>query len=140
MHVLTFRDRHVYRSDDAGITIPIKLATGAREVELFAKIDTGSKFCIFEHDYAECLGLTVECGIKQSISTVNSSFLAYGHDVSMYVLGEQYQGVAYFAVDPLIRRNVLGRVGWIQKIRLGIIDYDCELYVSHYDDGGARAQ
>jgi hypothetical protein len=29
---------------------------------------------------------------------------------------------------------VLGRVGWLNRVRLGLIDYDGRLFLSAYDD------
>jgi hypothetical protein len=31
---------------------------------------------------------------------------------------------AYFFRDPGIRRNLLGRSGWLDRVKLGIVDYD----------------
>ena len=35
---------------------------------------------------------------------------------------------------PAFGRNILGRRGWIDVLRLGIVDYEGALYVSRYDD------
>jgi hypothetical protein len=51
-------------------------------------------------------------------------------------MGLEIESVAYFAADDAVIRNVLGRHGWIQRLRLGIVDYENLLYVSHYDDAG----
>jgi len=32
-----------------------------------------------------------------------------------------------------IRKNHLGRNGWLDRLRLGIIDYDRELYLAPYN-------
>jgi len=42
----------------------------------------------------------------------------------------------YFFGDPSIRRNVLGRGGWLNRVRVGLADYDRELYLAAYDDPG----
>jgi len=36
--------------------------------------------------------------------------------------------------DFKLGRNILGREGWLQLVRLAIIDYDEELYLSLYND------
>jgi hypothetical protein len=41
--------------------------------------------------------------------------------------------VSYFAHDPEIRRDVLGRFGWLQQVRLGLVDYEGKLFVAKYD-------
>jgi hypothetical protein len=42
--------------------------------------------------------------------------------------------IAYFTAMHDFKRNVLGRKGWLQQMRIGIIDYDGKLYLSAYDD------
>ena len=59
---------------------------------------------------------------------------AYGHEVVLETLGLQLQTVVYFAESYEVKRNLLGRQGWLQLIRLGIVDYDSELYLSMYDE------
>jgi hypothetical protein len=39
----------------------------------------------------------------------------------------------YFFADERINKNLLGRVGWLDRIRLGLIDHDGVLYVASYD-------
>lgn len=39
----------------------------------------------------------------------------------------------YFADDSSITRNVLGRHGWLDRIVLGIVDYEGKLLLSGYD-------
>ena len=41
--------------------------------------------------------------------------------------------MVYFAASPAFRRNVLGRSGWLQQLRVAIVDYDSVLYVAKYD-------
>ena len=56
------------------------------------------------------------------------------------VLGSLFS--VFVAVFPIpkvpltynLRRNLLGRRGWLQLLRLGIVDYGNELYLSRYDD------
>jgi hypothetical protein len=99
-HELRFSDCHVYDSRVEGITIPAMLRTGGRKVELLARIDTGASDCLFERGYAEALGLRVEDGVRKTYATANSRFEAYGHEVSIQVLGAQTTSMAYFYADP----------------------------------------
>lgn len=65
---LTFQRRHT-RSVE-GIEIPISLRTdSAGPVRLPAKVDTGATCCIFQRDYAEQLGIEVECGEYREFQT-----------------------------------------------------------------------
>ena len=52
----------------------------------------------------------------------------------MESLGLRLQALVYFAESDVVRRNLLGRQGWLQLIRLGIVDYNSELYLSLYDE------
>jgi hypothetical protein len=39
----------------------------------------------------------------------------------------------YFAKDESFTRNVLGRQGWLDRVKLGLIDYEGRLFLSKYD-------
>jgi hypothetical protein len=131
---LAFAHVHHYDTRRIGITVPVILRSGAGSVDCDAKVDTGSSYCVFRRLYAEYLGLDIEGGIPQRISTVTGSFLAYGHEVTLSVLGIETTTTVYFAADEGFTRNVLGRQGWLNVVRLGLVDYEGKLYLSHYDD------
>ena len=80
------------------------------------------------------LGLDVEGGAPQTVSTANGAFRVFGHRLAMTALGFQFEATVYFAADESIRRSVLGRRGFIDQLRLCLIEHDGELYVSKYDD------
>jgi len=63
-----------------------------------------------------------------------STILPNGHEVSITAFGYQFNVIAYFTAMHDFKRNVLGRHGWLQQMRIGIIDYDGQLYLSAYDD------
>ena len=134
MELLRFSRVHSYAQHDFAITVPVTLRSGDREVDLVASVDTGAAFCLFERAYAEILGLDVETGARKWFTTANSRFEAYGHEVTMQVLGIETFALVYFFGDPVIRKNVLGRRGWIDRLRLGLVDYEQKLYVAPYDD------
>jgi hypothetical protein len=50
------------------------------------------------------------------------------------VLGIEVEATVYFAEDPAMPRDVLGQSGWLDRMRLGLVDHDRQLYLSHYDD------
>jgi hypothetical protein len=52
----------------------------------------------------------------------------------MGVLGIENSSMVYFFADQSIRKNVLGRQGWLDRIRLGLIDHDQELYLAAYNE------
>ena len=133
-HTFTFRTRHSYDTTKVGITVPVELTDGTNVVQIDAKLDTGASFCIFERAYGEMLGLNVEGGTQALVSTANSTFQAFGHRLMMTALGLQFDALVYFAADENIRRSVLGRRGFIDQLRLCLIEHDGELYISKYDD------
>jgi predicted aspartyl protease len=133
-HTFSFRIKHSYDTTKIGITVPVELTGGSNIVQVDAKLDTGASFCIFERAYGEMLGLDVEGGTQTLVSTANSTFQAFGHWLTMTALGFQFEVMVYFASDESIRRSVLGRLGFIDQLRLCLIEHDGELYISKYDD------
>jgi hypothetical protein len=129
---LQFDHEFVYR-DASGILVPAVLKVGSRIVGFDAAVDTGATHCLFERIHAENLGLIVEPGYRRTFSTANSRFEAYGHELWINVLGLEFEAMVYFFADPQIRKNVLGRRGWLERIRLGVVDYDRTLYLSSYN-------
>jgi hypothetical protein len=134
VHELRFSQRHVYDSLTDGITVPVTLKTGSCVIELLAKIDTGASDCLFERGYAEALGLQLENGERKTYATANSRFEAYGHEILIEVMGIETHTLAYFFADPHITRNVLGRRGCPDRIRLGIVDYDQAIYLGGLEE------
>jgi len=105
-----------------------------RIVDVLAKIDTGSTFCLFERHHGEALHLDVAAGEEMWIRTLNGRFKVYGHEVSLAVFDVEHSAMVYFYEDYDFGRNVLGRRGWLDRVRLGLIDHDCELYLAAYND------
>lgn len=133
-HQLDFKIRYAYQSARGGISIPTILIAGNKDAECFAKIDTGAEFCLFQRDLADTLELDVENGHLLRMETLTGTFKAYGHEVTLVTLDMAFQVVVYFAADYGLARNLLGRNGWLQQVRLGLCDYDEMLYVSAYDE------
>jgi len=99
-----------------------------------AKLDTGASHCVFRREIAESLGLEVESGMPMRIGTLTGSFDVFGHLVRLTVEGITIEATVFFAKDLAIRRNVLGRRGFIDRLRLGVVDHDGLLLASAYDD------
>ncbi len=133
MPKLSFRVEYQYK-DGRGILLPVALRYADRETDFFARVDTGASFCVFQRLHAETVGIVVESGAPTRISTVTGSFVAYAHQVALGVLGIEVEATVYFAEDPAIARDVLGQTGWLDRMRLGLVDHDRQLYLSHYDD------
>ena len=83
--------------------------------------------------YGERLGLDIESGVEQRFGTALGVFIAYGHQVHLETLGFRFESYVFFASDDAMTKNVLGRRGWLDMLKVGIIDYVNELYVSRFD-------
>lgn len=127
---IAFDKIHFYNTLKPGISLTVTLRHGEEAVECEAKLDTGSSHCIFKRSHGELLGLDIESVAAETISTVTGGFLAHPHTITVEVLGIQTDTVVYFAADELFRRSVLGRVGWLDRIKLGLIDYEGKLLLS----------
>jgi hypothetical protein len=135
-HILQFEHSLDYDAGKEGITVPVTLRLGQNWIHVETKLDSGSSYCIFERLHGETLGLDIENGFPQWIGTPIGSFLTYGHGVTLSVKEYDFDIVAYFAKDEWFNRNVLGRNGWLNRIRMGLIDYEGKLYLSRADDEG----
>lgn len=131
--ILEFDIAHQYSIYKVGITVEATLQNGDFSVDIDAKIDTGSTYCVFERYYGERLNLEIENGSQVELSTATASFRAYGHELTLTVLGIQTVSTVYFAESEYFDRNVLGRIGWLDRIKLGLIEQEGKLFLSKYD-------
>jgi hypothetical protein len=134
MESIDYSEIYNYDTMLVGITVPVLLLDSAENSAFKAKIDTGSSFCIFERKNGERLGLEIESGEELSINTATDSFTAYGHEVTMFVLGIETYAKVYFAKEEWFTRNVLGRQGFLDRVKLGLIDYEGKLLLSAYGE------
>ena len=133
-HVLTFAQQVNYDVGQPGITLPVTLSLANETVTIPAKLDTGATNCIFARRYAEQLGIVVERGTPLRFNTPTGSFLSYQHEVTLRVLAYEFDVRVCFAADTEFTRDVLGRLGFLDRIRLGLVDYEGALYLSRYDE------
>jgi len=131
---LSFTRREIYSSLASGISLETTLRFGELFINCDAKIDTGAEVCLFQRAIGEAIEIPIENGLRKQLETLTGVLTAYGHEVVLETLGLQLQTVVYFAERDEVKRNLLGRQGWLQLIRLGIVDYDSELYLSMYDE------
>jgi hypothetical protein len=97
-------------------------------------LDTGAAFCVFKRELASAMGIDVETGTPLRLSTVTGSFDAYGHMLTLETLDYSFDVTVYFAANESFTRNVLGRRGWLDQVRLGLVEYKSKLYLSRYDE------
>jgi predicted aspartyl protease len=132
MPTIEFSRTHSYLPAGDGISLPVCLNNGAERVKLLAHADTGASYCLFERGHAEMLNLDVEAGEPMAFRTATGRVEAFGHLVTIDTLGLNFESVIFFT-DERINKNLLGRLGWLDRIRLGLIDHDRVLYVASYD-------
>ena len=133
MPAIEFSRTHSYLPAGDGISLPVFLNSGAERVRLLAQVDTGASHCLFERRHAELLSLDVEAGDPVAFRTATGRVEAFGHLVTIETLGLNFESVVYFFADERINKNLLGRLGWLDRIRLGLVDHDGMLYVASYD-------
>jgi hypothetical protein len=134
-YALEFAFEHVYDSRLEGITVDVRLTAGRETfVSFAAKVDTGASQCLFRRVYADVLGLAAASGQHMTFWTVNGPFEAFGHEVVIRVKDIEFDSFIYFFEDYSIKRNVLGRRGWLDRVRLGIVDYESTLYLSAHHE------
>ena len=132
LHSLTFPFLHSY-SGQSAISIPLTLMSApSRYVDLLAKLDTGSTYCIFSRSYSTLLGLDLYSGISQRIRTATGAFQTYGDEVTVSVFDLEWQAVVYFAESDSLSLNVLGRFGFLDRLGIAVVDYDEQLYLGLY--------
>lgn len=132
-HRLSFAVAYNYSADEA-IRLPVTLRSGAEEVRADAFVDTGATYCVFRREVAASLGIDVEAGAPLRVGTVAGGFDAYGHALTLKTLSYSFDVTVYFAAHEGLPRNVLGRRGWLDQVRLGLVDHDGRLYLSGYGD------
>jgi hypothetical protein len=131
---MSFQTRRDYGKESA-ITIPIALYSDmTTHILVRAKIDTGSDLCVFQKSYSFLLGLNLEDGKPQRIRTAVGSFVAYGHELTVRVEDLEWQATVYFAEPDDFSVNVVGRTGFLDRLRLGLVDYERLLYLSSYNE------
>lgn len=133
MQTLEFDKTYLYDTLLVGVTIPVVLSFADLTKEFKAKVDTGSSYCIFERKHGELLGIDIESGEHVRVSAAMASFDVYGHDLTLRVLDIETHSRVYFAKDESFTRNVLGRQGWLDRVKLGLIDYEGKFFLSAYE-------
>ena len=111
----------------------MNLRTGQHTAQLLAFVDTGAGHCMFERAIGVMLGLEIEAGEPKGFLTVTGRVQTFGHLLEIEVMDIRFESMVYFFEDFEIRKNLLGRTGWLDRIRLGLVDHDQMLYIAPYD-------
>jgi hypothetical protein len=130
---ITFTERYHYQTTSGGIDVPTTISNGGRIATFMAKVDTGAQYCLFKREHGEQLGLNLEAGVPITLDSLGGQLEAFGHEVTIQTFDMTFRSLVYFAEHPALRRNILGRVGWLRNIKIGVIDYDEMIYIATYD-------
>ncbi|MDQ3087652.1 MAG: hypothetical protein M3Q78_03545 [Acidobacteriota bacterium] len=131
---IEFTTIYRYNTLETGITLPTILKLGSLSAKVDGKVDTGSTFCVFERIHGENLGLEIESGDFLRMQTATGKFDTFGHRVNLSVLGIETEATVYFAAEESFYLNILGRQGWLDRVKLGLIDYEGKLLLSAYGE------
>jgi hypothetical protein len=134
--ILEFDSVYEYSLSKVGISVEATLQNGDYSVDIDTRIDTGATYCVFERYYGERLNLKIEEGIPIEIGTATGSFRAFGHELTLTVRGIETVSTVYFAENDYFDRNVLGRIGWLDRVKLGLIEQEGKLFLSEYKKSG----
>lgn len=134
MHSINYSIKQQYDPGLDGVTIWISLELGNAVVTTSAKLDTGCTACIFQRQIGERLGLNIESGEPQFFYSVHGKTSTFGHFVTLQVEGLRFEAMVYFAEDEFFPRNLLGRHGFLNQVKIGLIDYDGMLFLSRHGE------
>jgi len=134
MYKLNFEKLLAYNTGKVGIELDVTLKLKDKSVNFTAKVDTGAAHCIFERRFGEDLELEIENGIARKFSTATGTFSAYGHNLTIVTEGLEFDPYIFFYADENHKTNVLGRFGWLDRIILGLVDYEGKIYLNYYDE------
>lgn len=129
---LDFAHQIEYDAGLLGITLEVLLKFGGESTNVITKIDTGSSECVFTRKVAEEIGIDVERGEEIRINTATGIFVTFRHSIVLSVMDYEFDVYAYFADDESFNRNVLGRHGFLDRVVLGLVDYEGKLYLDRY--------
>jgi hypothetical protein len=102
-------------------------------IDILASLDTGASNCLFERKHGELLNLDIEAGDRRTFELRPEVLRLTVMWLNSKCSISPFESRVYFFADERINKNLLGRAGWLDRIRLGLIDHDGELYLSAYD-------
>jgi hypothetical protein len=113
--------------------LPVTISSAGAAIDLLAVVDTGAAHCLFQRERGELLNLDIESGEPKIFSTATGRIEMFGHTVEVQTFDLRFESLVYFFADERINKNLLGRIGWLDRVRLGIVDHDQRIYLAAYD-------
>ena len=120
----TYRDLHPQRrSMKSAIYVQVVLPIHPN-ISLYAILDTGTPFCIFETEIAEALGLFPIDGESMSLKTAYGPFHGTIRRAILRLVAEQGDSLdieaSLFVTDDWTYGNFLGYSGLLERIRFAL--------------------
>lgn len=131
---IVYHHRFAYDVNNAEVILPVIIDANDHKESVIAAIDTGATLCVFQREIAEKLGITVEDGIEDHVNAMGTIIRVYGHEATLSLGDLALNLFVYFPEFQQIPRNLLGRQGFLQRLRFGLNDYEGFVYLSHHDD------
>jgi hypothetical protein len=129
---LTFLSRIDCSANDE-ITMEVDLVSDGLPVTVGAKLDTGSKFCVFNHVMPNGSALT-SLAVSLSLSALpQDRFQLMVTKSHLHVGDLQWEATVYFAEPEDFPINVVGRIGFLDHLQIGLVDYEQLLYLGPYE-------
>jgi hypothetical protein len=75
----------------------------------------------------------LKAALPNALELPPALFFAYGHEVKISVKDLEWEATIYFAEPADFPVNVVGRNGFLDHLRLEVIDYDQVLYLANYN-------
>ncbi len=129
MFQLTFPIKRQFRTTQQGITIPVSLTQNTFTVTCYAKVDPGGEYCLFQRELADDLQIDVLEGLPVKLDTLAGSLTGYTHTVELITFGLAFESVVLFTPAYGMKRNILGRRGWLNNLHMALTMDDEAIYL-----------
>ena len=110
--------------------MPVILSIGEEAIGLTARVDTGFTFCVSTRLRRSARNRYRKRSAR-AFGTVTGGFNAFGHALTLNTLG--------YSLNVMSLRNSLSPEtfsaarGWLDQVRLGLVEYEGKLYLAGYD-------
>lgn len=130
----SFATRLHMTETSSGFYVPAMFSVADREVRVDGYFDVGAAYCVIPREAGEKLGLDIETGEASALRTGTGLMPGYLHYTVLSVGDLIFEDVPTFVAKyPDFDRCLLGRAGWLQKVRLNLVTYDGAIYLNLYD-------
>lgn len=97
--------------------IPIKLIYNSNEIDIYALIDSGADWCVFQGNVGQAIGININSGKKQElVGLKQESLVAYFHNIILCVGG--WKSPCFVGFSSSLNRlpyGILGHDGFFSQ-------------------------